>query len=82
MTRVVGKAPIALSFSQKVSLVDADRIRISSGGWLKQRFETYSDLSPHAAKLLILELRKALRSIRDERVAYFNTQVSEAEKLL
>jgi hypothetical protein len=85
MTTIRGKLPIALMFTPKVSTTSVFEapIRITSGTYSNgSRFEMYGDLSTHCAATLIVELRKALRAVRDERVRALNGDVIEAEKPL
>jgi hypothetical protein len=80
VTRVVGKAPIDLTFTPKVSIAYPDRILVETGGFLQGNFKARGELSPSCAAALVVALRTALREIRMERIKHFERQVLEAEK--
>jgi hypothetical protein len=86
LTTIRGKGPLTLIFSPKVSVTYSSSehpIRIASGLWEKgTRIEAFGELSPGCVATLIVELRKALRTVRDERVRALNGNVLEAEKPL
>lgn len=64
--------------------VHADRIVVSVNGWMGESvfINARGELSVYCAKHLILNLRKALRRVRDEKTAILNAQVLEAERPL
>ena len=84
MTRIIGKAPVNCTHTPKVEAM-YDTIRITSGGYSgprQQEFKLYGDLTPGCTARLIVELRTALRKVRDDRVRQLNGNVAEAEKPL
>lgn len=61
----------------------SQRVVVTTGGWQgKQAYNIAADMSIETARTLILDLRKALREIRDETIKRVQGAVSEAEKPL
>lgn len=82
MTRVIGKAPIKCTNTPHATAL-YDEVRIESGGYNgSSEFKVFGDLSINCTALLIIELRTALRRVRDQRVRQLNQAVADAEKPL
>jgi hypothetical protein len=83
MTRVIGKKPLDLTHIPKVETTYDDHVRITTGGFQDgQPWVASGALSVYCARNLILNLRIALRKIRDERTAQLKMVVEDAEKPL
>jgi hypothetical protein len=62
---------------------ESNRITVVTGGFQGlQRYDIAASMSIYTARTLILNLRLALREVRDDNVRDLNEAVAEAEKLL
>jgi hypothetical protein len=57
-----------------------DRIRVETGGFLQGEFSARGELSMDCCAKLVLDLRRAMREIRDERTATLNAAITRAER--
>jgi hypothetical protein len=75
---------IQATFCPKVAAEsESKRVFVSTGGFQgRQQYKITCSMSVYTARELILNLRKALREIRDDNVRSLNATVSEAEKPL
>lgn len=81
MTTVRGKQPLKVTSTPEVEAKCYSQVvAIRASGWCgKDQFRIYAELEPHCARNLILELRKALRKIREETCARLQKAVADAE---
>jgi hypothetical protein len=62
---------------------EGKRVEVLTGGFQgAQRYDVTCNMSIYTARELILNLRKALREIRDDNIRSLNGAVAEAEKPL
>lgn len=84
MSKVRGKEPLKVGHVKEVHAnAYSQTITIHAEGFDGTRsFMVEGSLSPHCARNLILDLRKGLRSIRDETAKRLNDCVTDSEKPL
>lgn len=73
---------VKLAWSPQVTIRERQVVVTSGGQQGATRYECTGELSCYCAEQLILELRKALRKIRDDETARLNGCVSRAEAAL
>jgi len=73
---------VELNFSPVVEVL-GQSITITTGSYMgKTRYECKGELSLYCAQRLVVELRKALRQIRDAETRKLNAIVEQAERAL